>query len=189
LRKIRKLILLGFCIMVLPGTVIYAAAGSSEVSLYLNNVLQKQPAILSEGSISLTTEQLSKDLFALFALDESGKTVRIYKPNINMVMLDNNGEIFGKVKSPSRFAFSTLLQVDHLKTEISEIKVVITDPADKTETIDAQQIKNSEENFWFKTNEYTYSFTTKGTYTIQVFFKDVASKKWFPVSEIDIFGI
>lgn len=79
--------------------------------------------------------------------------------------------------------------MDHLKTEISDIKVVITDPADKTETIDAQQIKNSEENFWFKTNEYTYSFTTKGTYTIQVFFKDVASKKWFPVSEIDIFGI
>lgn len=27
--------------MILPGTVIYAAAGSSEVSLYLNNVLQK----------------------------------------------------------------------------------------------------------------------------------------------------
>lgn len=76
-----------------------------------------------------------------------------------------------------------------MKTEISDIKLTITDPTDKTETIDNQQIKKSEENFWFKTNEFTYSFNTKGTYTIQVFFKDVDSKIWFPVSEIDVFGI
>ncbi|KTD86766.1 hypothetical protein [Paenibacillus etheri] len=189
MRKLIRLTLLVLCIMILPGTMIYAASNPSEVSLYFNNVVQKQAAILSGGDILLPAEQLSKSLFALISLDETSKTVRIYKPNVNMVLLDNNGEIFGKVKSPARFAFSTLLQVDHLKTEISDIKLTITDPADKTETIDNQQIKKSEENFWFKTNEFTYSFNTKGTYTIQVYFKDVDSKTWYPVSEIDVFGI
>ncbi|MNN91707.1 hypothetical protein D3C81_2098550 [compost metagenome] len=78
--------------------------------------------------------------------------------------------------------------MDNLKTEISDVKITITDPADKTETIDTEQIKNTEDHFWFKSAEYTYSFNTKGAYTVQVYFKDTDSKKWFPVSELAIFG-
>lgn len=99
MRKIIKLTILALCIMILPGTMIYAASNQSEVSLYFNNVVQKQAAVISEGDILLPVEQLSKNLFALIALDETSKTVRIYKPNVNMVLLDNNGEIFGKVKA------------------------------------------------------------------------------------------
>jgi hypothetical protein len=175
--------------MLLPGTLIYGASSQSQVSVSMNNVAQKQPGILSEGAVLLPVEQLSENLFALVSLDESGNTVQIYKPNVNMVLTDKNGDIFGKVKIPGRIAFSTLLQVDNLETEISDVKITITDPADKTETIDTQQIKNTEDHFWFKSNEYTYSFNTKGTYTIQVYFKEVASKKWFTVSELAIFGI
>lgn len=98
MRKTIKLTVLVLCIMVLPGTIIYAASNQSEVSFYFNNAIQKQAAILSEGDILLPAEQLSKNLFALITLDETSKKVRIYKPNVNMVLLDNNGEIFGKVK-------------------------------------------------------------------------------------------
>lgn len=189
MRKVTKLIVLVLLIMMLPGTMIYGASSQSEVSVHMNNVVQKQPGILSsEGDVFLPAEQLSEDLFALFSLDESGQTVHIYKPNVNIVLTDKDGGIFGKVKIPGRIAFSTLLQVDNLKTEISDVKITITDPADKTETIDTQPIKNTENHFWFKSAEYTYSFNTKGAYTVQVYFKDTDSKKWFPVSELAIFG-
>jgi len=190
MRKIIRSTLIAFSVLILSGTMIHASSNQSEVPLSFNDEIQKQTAIISEGDILVPVEQLSKKLFALVTTDESSKMVRVYKPNVNVVLLDNNnGEIFGKVKSPGRIAFSTLLQVDHLKSEISDIKLTITDPSDKTETIDNQQIKKSEEHFWFKTNEFDYSFSTKGTYTIQVFFKDAKSKAWFPVSEIAIFGI
>lgn len=188
MRKATKLIVLVLLIMMLPGTMIYGASSQSEVSVHMNNVVQKQPAILSEGDVFLPAEQLSEDLFALFSLDESGQTVHIYKPNVNIVLTDKDGGIFGKVKIPGRIAFSTLLQVDNLKTEISDVKITIIDPADKTETIDTQPIKNTENHFWFKSAEYTYSFNTKGAYTVKVYFKDTDSKKWFPVSELAIFG-
>lgn len=189
MRKIKKLIVLVLCVMILPATMIHASSNQSEVSVYLNNVVQKQSGLLTEQGLFLPAEQLSENLLALFSLDESGKTIRIYKPNVNMVLIDNDGKIFGKVKIPSRITFSTLLQVDNLKIEISDIKLVITDPTDKTEIIDNQQIKEKGENFWFKSTDTTYSFNTKGTYTIQVYFKVIDSGKWFPVSEIDVFGI
>lgn len=189
MKKIKKMIFLVLCLTILPGTILYAASSQSEIAVYFNNVLQKQLGISSDGDSFLPAEQVTQNLFALWSLEESGKTIRIYKPNVNTVLLDNKGVIFGKIKSPGSITFSTLVQVDNLKTDISDIKLTITDPADKTETIDNQQLKNKQENFWFKSVEYTYSFNTKGTYTIQVYFKDADSKKWFPVSEIQVFGI
>ncbi|MRN52267.1 hypothetical protein [Paenibacillus monticola] len=189
MRKINKLLFLVLGLMILPGTMLYAASSQSEVSVYVNNVVQKQSGILSEGEAFIPAEQLSENLYGLLSVEESGNTVRIYKPNVNTTLLDDKGGIFGKVKSPARITFSTLVQVDNLKTEISDIKITITDPADKTEVIDTQQINNKEENFWFKSVEFTYNFNTKGSYAILVYFKDINSGKWFPVSEIRIFGI
>lgn len=184
----KKLVFSVLCLMILPGAILYAASSPSEVSVYVNQVAQKQLGKWSEEGVFLPVDLISQNLNVLMSLDETGKKVQIYKPNINMVVLDDKGGIFGKIKSPSRIAFSTLVQVDNLKTEVSEIKLTITDPANKTETVDTHQIKEQEDNFWFKSEEYTYSFNTKGTYTIQVYFKEAGSKKWSAVSEIQLFG-
>lgn len=190
MRRIQKLIFLILCLMILPGgTLLYAASSKSDVAIYLNNVLQKQAGLWSEGVSYLSTEQLSENLFAMFSSEEGGKSIRIYKPNVNMVMIDDKGAIFGKVKSAGRITFSTLVQVDNLQTDISDIKLVITDPNDKSEIIDTQQIKDQKENFWFKSVEFTYTFNVEGSYAVRVYFKDADSKKWVPVSEIQIVTI
>lgn len=186
LKIIKKLIFSTLCFMIIPGgAFLFAASSASEVELYMNNVFQKQTGISFEGDVYLPIEQLPENFYALF-LKESDKTVRIYKPNVNLVLLDDQGRLFGKVKNATPIKFSTLVQVDNLKTEISDLKIIITDPSEKTETIDSQSIKDQKDYFWFKSSEFTYTFETKGSYVIQVSLKDTNSKKWFPVSRIQV---
>ncbi|GGF85542.1 hypothetical protein [Paenibacillus aceti] len=190
MKKAKKILFFLFCLMILPGgTILAAAVNKAEISLYLNDVLQKRSGLVVDGDVLLSSEQMSEDLFALFSRDESGETVRIYKPNVNVVLLDNNDKVFGKVKSTNRITFSTLVQVDNLKTKISDLKVTITSPADKTDTISSQEIKDSTEYFWFRSEDFTYTYSEKGNYVIKVYFKDIDSKKWFPVSEIQIIAM
>ncbi|WP_379154356.1 hypothetical protein [Paenibacillus sp. sgz5001063] len=183
----KKLVFSTLCLTVISGgTLLYAASGKSDIAVYLNNVLQKQSGLLSEGEPYLSMEQLPENLHALMFWDESAKEVRIYKPNVNMVLLDDQGKIFGKVRSEESSTFSVLVQVDHLRTEISDLKITITDPLNKTATIDNQAIKEKKESFWFKSAEYSYAFKEKGNYMIQVYVKDSSSKSWSIVSEMQI---
>lgn len=171
-------------LMISGGTMLYAAPGKNEIAVYLNNVLQKQSGILSEGDGYLPAKQLAENVQALLSWDESAKAVRIYKPNVNLALLDDQGKIFGKVRSGVSNTMTVLVQVDNLKTDITDLKIVITDPLGKTKNIDNQAIKEKKESFWFKSAEFTDSFTEKGNYKIQVYLRDAASKEWFNVSEI-----
>ncbi|MBT2291701.1 hypothetical protein J7E73_21740 [Paenibacillus albidus] len=153
MKAMKKTIILIFGLLILSeGTLLYAASGKSAVAVYLNNVLLKQSGITSEGKVYLPAEQLSEDMNVLMSVEKSGQTVRIYKPNVNTVLIDDKGR-------------------------------------NKTETMDIQQIKEQKENFWLKSADFTYIFNTKGAYAVQVYFKDMESKQWFPVSEIQIFTI
>lgn len=185
--KMRKLAVSTLCLMMISGgTLLYAAAGKTDISVYVNNVLQKNPGLSSEGEAYLPLDQLPDNMHAILSYDESAGTVRIYKPNVNTVLLDDQGKIFGKVRSGASSTFYALVQVDHLKTDISDLKITITDPSGKTETVDNQQITEKKENFWFKSAAFTSNYTDKGNYMIQVYLKDTVSKKWFIVSELQI---
>lgn len=168
---------------------LHAAAAKPDINVYLNNVLQKQSGFSSDGEVFLSATQLSEQLYALMSVEDSGATVRINKPNVNTVLLDDKGNIFGKAKSTMSQKFSVLAQVDNLKTEISDLRITITSPSGVTETIDSQPIKDQKDNFWFKSAEYSYTFEAKGAYAVRVYLKDTNSKKWSTVSEIQIFGI
>lgn len=180
----KRVIVAASLLMISGGTMLYAAPGKTEIAVYLNNVLQKQTGILSEGEAYLPAKQLAESLQALLSWDESGKTVRVYKPNVNLALLDDQGKIFGKVRSGVSNTLTVLVQVDNLKTDITDLKIVITDPLGKTKNIDNQSIKENKDSFWFKSAEFTDSFTEKGSYKIQVLLRDAASKEWYIVSEI-----
>lgn len=185
--KMRKLAVSTLCLMMVSGGgLLYAASGKTDLSVYVNNVLQKHPGVSSEGEAYLPLNQLPENMQAIVSYDESAGTVRIYKPNVNTVLLDDKGTIFGKVRSAASSTFYTLVQVDHLRTDISDLKITITDPAGKTETVDNQPITEKKDSFWFKSAAYNYTFTDKGNYTVQVYLKDTATKKWFLVSELQI---
>ncbi|ASA23227.1 hypothetical protein [Paenibacillus donghaensis] len=189
MRILKKLTILTFCFLMIPGgTLLHAAAPKPDINVYLNNVLQKQSGFISEGEIYLSAGQMTEQLNALMAVEDSGATVRINKPNVNTVLLDDKGNIFGKAKSTVSQKFSVLAQVDNLKTEISDLRITITSPSDVTETIDNQPIKDQKDNFWFKSAEYSYTFEAKGAYPVRVYLKDTRSKKWSAVSEIQIFA-
>ncbi|MEK4518324.1 hypothetical protein NSS64_23790 [Paenibacillus sp. FSL H8-0122] len=185
--KMRKLAISTMCLMMVSGGgLLYAAAGKTDLSFYVNNMMLKQPALSSDGGVYVPVEQLSENMQAIVSVDESAGTVKLYKPNVNTVLLDEQGKIFGKVRMDTSNTFSALVQVDDLKTDISDLKITITDPAGKTDIVDNQPITEKKDSFWFKSAAYNYKVTDKGNYMIQVYFKDAASKKWFIVSELQI---
>ncbi|MEK4062734.1 MULTISPECIES: copper amine oxidase [unclassified Paenibacillus] len=185
--KMKKRVLAALCVtMISGGTMLYAAPGKPDIAVYLNNVLQKQAGLSVEGETYLPAQQLVGGLQALMFWDESAKAVRVYKPNVNIALLDDQGKIFGKVRSGVSNKFSVLVQVDSLKTDISDLKIIISDPEGKTENIDAASVKDKKDSFWFKSAEFSSTFNAKGNYKIQVYLKDTTSKEWAVVSEIQI---
>ncbi|WP_150266389.1 hypothetical protein [Paenibacillus tepidiphilus] len=185
MKKMTKLSVLTLLLLSLSGgSVLYAASGDSELAVYLNNKLLKQSGIITGGKAYLPAEQLPDNLHFILATDDSGKSVRIFKPNVNLVLMDGEGQIFGKVRSGVSNKISALVQVDSLETEISELKMTLTDPAGKTVTLDSRQIKEKGSSFWYKSAEYTNSFEVKGIYAIEVFFRTAAANGWTAVAEI-----
>ncbi|MBW7453980.1 hypothetical protein ACFOLF_11205 [Paenibacillus sepulcri] len=184
--KLRRYVLLFMTMILSGGTVIYAASNNSAIAVYFNNVLQDREGLLSEGEAYLSVDQLSDTSHTLVSWDESRNTVNIYKPNVNIAVLDDDQKIFGGVKGGSRNTFTVFVQVDNLQTDISDLKIEITDPNDETKTIQTQHIEDKKEKFWFRSSEFDYTFSAKGDYPIRVYLKDTASKDWFPVGELQI---
>ncbi|GGD81646.1 copper amine oxidase [Paenibacillus nasutitermitis] len=184
--KIRKLTVLFIAILFSGGTMLYAASNSSVISVYINNVLQDKGGLSSDGETYLSLSQLSDNLHSLIAWDESKKMVKIYKPNVNIALLDSEKKIFGAVKNGSRNTFTVFVQIDNLKTEISDLKITISNPGNETDTIQTQHIEEQKEKFWFRSSEFTYTFNTKGDYPILVYLKDTVSKEWALVGEIQL---
>ncbi|WP_151735897.1 hypothetical protein [Paenibacillus tengchongensis] len=179
----RRAVLLLSLLSLTGGTALYAAAGDSEMAVYLNNRLLKLTGIQSGGKMYIPLEQLTDNLHVMQDAGSSNKAIRIYKPNVNLALIDGKGGIFGKVRSGASNTFSVLVQADSLETEITELKITLTDPAGKTSMIDSRKISEND-SFWFKSAEYTGSFEVKGSYSIQVFFRPGAENNWAAVAEI-----
>ncbi|MOA03280.1 hypothetical protein D3C78_1227770 [compost metagenome] len=188
--KMLRFITVGLVVLTLSsGTILYAASKTADIAVYFNNIVQKQGGLVSDGEAYLSLQQVTENMHGMYSWNDSTKTAKIYKPNVNIVLMDDQKRIFGSVKSTTRNTFSVFVQVDNLQTEISELKIAITNPNKDTETIETQAIDEKKKNFWFKSSDFTYKFDAAGNYPVRVYFKDKASKEWFLVSEIQINAI
>ncbi|KAF9121437.1 hypothetical protein BGX30_002577 [Mortierella sp. GBA39] len=96
--------------------------------------------------------------------------VEFIKPNVH-IFLFNGDTVFGNVNK-GKLKFNVFCQVDSLSDDVASVKVAITDPSGKVKDIQSQDVSGSQkDNFWFRTYDFTYDFSSAGKYKVGFYIK------------------
>ncbi|MGZ9587053.1 stalk domain-containing protein [Paenibacillus marinisediminis] len=174
--KCRRIATLALLVTIIGGSFLSAApvAGAEssvdKVEVKINGHSVPEGGLVVDGRTYMSVRQLQDSLRAFVYWDADNKRLYLTKPNVNMLLFRDK-TIFGKVEAGSKVSFSVFTQVDSLKTEVDSIRLTITDPNGKTSKIQESPLTISQDNFWFRSDDYKYEFKHKGDYKIQCFLR------------------
>ncbi|WP_211745366.1 copper amine oxidase [Paenibacillus sp. Marseille-Q4541] len=132
--------------------------------------------------INGTTYAPVREINGLTSWDAGSKKVTVIQPNVHITLFKGD-TVFGNV-NVGKLKFNVLSQVDSLDGKVSEVKVAITDPSGKVKDIQSEKLgSGSKDNFWFKTNDFTYDFKKSGKYKVGFYMKPSGGNSFFLVSE------
>jgi len=169
---------------VLGGTGLYAAAERAGFTVLFNKSDTGGAGIVVDGQPYVPLKEIAGKLQAMVSWS-GGSKLNVYKPNVNLVLINEKG-LFGSVNKGDQFPFKVIVQVDNLQTAISALKVEITNPSGRSETVGTKTTEDNPENFWFFTKEIKYSFDKEGAYPVRVYMKQASGDDWSLVSELQI---
>jgi hypothetical protein len=180
--KFRKLLILLLVMSLWGGTMIFADSAAQKVRVIVNGSELDNAGVSMDGKTYITVRQIANTLQSLVVWDEGTKQVTVYKPNVHMFLFQDN-TIFGNVVKGDRITFKVFAQIDNLLTDISAIKLSIFDPDGNEKVIQTKNVVNNKDNFWYRTDDFTYSFDQAGKYTIRFYMKLSGTDDWKDVSE------
>ncbi|MUT66141.1 stalk domain-containing protein [Paenibacillus sp. NEAU-GSW1] len=172
------LIVLSLC----GGTFLFADAASQKVRVILNGSEQDESGVIIDGKAYLPLRQLAGSLHAIVNWDNQSKKATLYKPNVHMILFQDK-VVFGNVDKGNRYTFNVLSQIDNLTTDVSAVKVSITDPYGTEKVIQSQSVNITKDSFWYRTEDIKYNFEFSGKYAVRFYMKTSASDEWTVVSE------
>lgn len=184
--QVRRILLLTVVLTLIGGTAIFADTITQKAKLVFNKQEVSDGAILVDGKAYVSVSSLGDAIQGIVTWDDSAKKVSVYKPNVHMFLMDGSTS-FGSV-STGKATFRVFAQIDNLQTSISSFKVTIADPYGDETYLDGRTSKDdglptTKDNFWFTSNEKTYEFKSKGTYTIRFWMKPADGGPMQVVSE------
>ncbi|WDH81478.1 copper amine oxidase [Paenibacillus urinalis] len=168
--------------------IVFSLLGSGSM-LFADSVTERIRVIINGQEVSGggyfingTTYAPVREISGLASWDSGNGKVTITKPNVHITLF--KGEtVFGNV-NVGKLKFNVLSQVDSLDGKISEVKVAITDPSGNVKNIQSEKLgSGSKDNFWFRTNDFTYDFKKSGNYKVGFYMKPSGSNSFFLVSE------
>ncbi|MBW7473598.1 copper amine oxidase N-terminal domain-containing protein [Paenibacillus oenotherae] len=180
--KFRKLLILLLVMSLWGGTMLFADAAVQKIRVIVNGSELDDAGLFTDGKTYLSIRQIANTMQSIVSWDESSKKVTVYKPNVHMFLFQDN-TIFGNVTKGNRISFKVFAQIDNLLTDISAVKVSIFDPDGKEELIQSEKVSNKNDNFWYRTDDINYTFSSSGKYTIRFYMKSNASDDWKLISE------
>lgn len=180
--RFRKLLIATLVLSLWGGTMLFADSASQKVRVIVNGGELDDAGIFTDGKTYLSVRQVANTLQSLVFWDESTKKVTIYKPNVHMFLFQDT-TIFGNVVKGNKISFKVFAQIDNLLTDISAVKVTIADPSGIEQVIQSKSVSVDKDNFWYRTDDYTYSFDTAGKYTINFYMKLASGDDWKLVSQ------
>lgn len=176
--KWRRVAILVVAFSLMGGSLLFADSASQKVKLLLNGSELEEGGYVIDGKTYVPVRELE----GLVKYDESSKTVTYNKPNVHMFLFTGD-TVFGEIKKTGKLKFNVFSQVDNLRTNISEVRVSITSPDGSAKVIQSSEIKEQRDNFWFRTEDYTYDFKSSGKYTIGFYMKPSDGTDFILVSE------
>ncbi|MDQ6420886.1 stalk domain-containing protein [Paenibacillus sp. LHD-117] len=180
--KFRKIAIMLLLLSLWGGSMIFADAASQKVRVMINGIEQDEGGVLLDGKTYLPLRQLAEAMGAVIRWDDNNKRAVIYKPNVHMFLYKGNTP-FGVVDKGYQGKIKVFSQIDNLKTDISGVKVTISDPYGKERFIQSESVTNNSDTFWFVTDEFDYKFDASGKYTVRFYLRLAGSDEWVPVSE------
>ncbi|MDQ0088347.1 hypothetical protein J2T12_001753 [Paenibacillus anaericanus] len=178
--KWRRVGLLVFAFSLMGGSLLFADSASQKVKFLLNGSEIEDGGYMVDGKTYVALRELQ----GFVEYNESSKKVSYYKPNVHMFLFTSSDEkVFGDIKKTGKLTFNVFSQIDNLKTDISSVRVTITPPNGTPEVIQTEEIKEQRDNFWFRTEDYSYDFKTAGKYTIGFYMKASSGGDYVLVSE------
>ncbi len=158
-------------------SVLFADAAYQQVRVWINGSEVDGGSYIIDGKTYVPLREID----GLVDFDNDAKTVKLYKPNVH-IFLFKGDTAFGNVNK-GKVKFNVFTQVDNLKTDISAVKVAITDPSGDQKEIQSQTISQQKDNFWFRTYDFTYNFATTGQYTVGFYMKKAGASDYTLVSQ------
>jgi len=182
--KWRRVAILATIFSLMGGSLLFADSASQKVRLLMNGRELEDGSYIIDGKTYIPLRELP----GLIQYDESTKTVYYYKPNVHISLFQSSdGTVFGDINKTGKLKFNVFSQIDNLKTDISAVRVSITSPDGNTTVIQTSDIpKDQKENFWFRTEDFTYDFKNAGKYKIGFFMKPSSGGDFTLVSEKSI---
>ncbi|MFF2484196.1 stalk domain-containing protein [Paenibacillus sp. NPDC058071] len=179
--KFRKVAILLVLLSLCGGTLLYADSAVQKIRVILNGSDIDEGGIMVDGKTYLPLRQVASGLQAVVAWDNQSKKATLYKPNVHMVLFQDN-KVFGNV-TKGRYTFNVLAQIDNLTTEVAAVKVSIFDPNGTEKVIQSQTVDIKKDNFWYRTEDFKYNFDLAGKYSVRFYMKLSAADEWTVVSE------
>ena len=178
----KKAAVAALALLVLGGGAVVADTAYQKAKVYYNKRLQDEDALLVNGKVYADVQSLSPALQAFVQWDEAGGKLTIDKPNVHMILLDEENGMFGKVKR-STGKFTVYAQVDNLNTKLSEYKITLTDPYDRDTVIDGRTESDEDfkkfadsREFWIRSKLTAFEFKSIGEYKVRLWMKPVGGK-------------
>ncbi|WP_410768126.1 copper amine oxidase [Fontibacillus sp. BL9] len=176
--KWRRVALLVVAFSLMGGSLLFADSASQKVKMLLNGRELEDGGYMIDGKTYIPVRELE----GMVEYNDSTKTVNYYKPNVHMFLFTDDA-VFGDIKKTGKLKFNVFSQIDNLKSDISAVRVSITAPDGASKVIQTSEIKEQRDNFWFRTEDYTYDFKASGKYTIGFYMKSAGGSDFTLVSE------
>ncbi|MCM3784283.1 copper amine oxidase N-terminal domain-containing protein [Neobacillus mesonae] len=168
--------------------VVFSLLGSGSM-LFADSVTERIRVIINGQEVSGggyfingTTYAPVREISGLASWDSSNNKVSVIKPNVHITLFKGD-TVFGNV-NVGKLKFNVLSQVDSLEGKIAEVKIAITDPSGNVKDIQSEKLSSgSKDNFWFKTNDFTYDFKKSGKYKVGFYMKPSGNSTFTLVSE------
>ncbi|GGH25963.1 copper amine oxidase [Paenibacillus segetis] len=178
--KWRRVGLLVFAFSLMGGSLLFADAATQKVKFLLNGSEVEDGGYVVDGKAYVAVRELQ----GIVEYNDTSKKVSYYKPNVHMFLFTSSDDkVFGDIEKTGKLKFYAFSQIDNLKTDISSVRISITAPDGTSKVIQTGDIKDQRDNFWFRTEDFTYDFKSAGKYTIGFYMKPSSGGEYVLVSE------
>ncbi|MFD2612857.1 stalk domain-containing protein [Paenibacillus gansuensis] len=170
--KLRRIVILTLAISLLGTASVFADSIGQRVRVFVNNNETSDPGINVDGKTMLSLREMSEALGAIITWDDETKDVRVFKPNVHMILLDTDkSQLFNEVeRGKANFVF--ISQTDNLLADVYSFKVLISDPYGNAKDIVPETVFTEQKDTYnTRTKPIDYDFKYSGKYTISYMMK------------------
>jgi len=177
-RNWKKILICVFAFSLMGGSVMFADSVTQKIRVWMNGQEVQDGGFVIDGKTYVPIREFN----GVVDWDGDANKVKFIKPNVH-IFLFKGDTVFGNVNK-GKLKFNVFSQVDSLSEHVTAVKVAITDPSGNVKDIQSQNLgSDQQDNFWFRTYDFTYDFKTAGKYKVGFYVKASKNVDYELVSE------